>query len=66
MKLSASLEKPLRQFLPSEFLVTDWASLEPYLKELLSRGIQSREELEKWLKDLSELESVLSEDSIIL
>jgi oligoendopeptidase F len=29
---------------------------------LLSRGIQSREELEKWLKDLSELESVLSED----
>ena len=44
-------------------MVTTWETLEPYFKELLERPINSKEELEKWLKDSSEIESVISEDA---
>lgn len=60
---SASIEKHPRIFLPENFLVTTWAALEPYFKDLLDRPVNSREALEKWLKDLSELEAVISEDA---
>ncbi|HVM87361.1 MAG TPA: M3 family oligoendopeptidase [Puia sp.] len=62
MELSADLQKPVRQFLPETFKVTDWNTVEPYFKNLLERKISSKQELEKWLKDMSELEAVLSED----
>jgi oligoendopeptidase F len=63
MNYSAEISKPERQFLPSDFAVTDWKSLEPYFKELLERPIQSKQDLEKWLGDSSELEAVVSEDA---
>ena len=37
--------------------------MEPYFKELLEREIDSREDLEQWLHDISELEAVVSEDA---
>ncbi|MCO5236870.1 MAG: M3 family oligoendopeptidase [Chitinophagaceae bacterium] len=52
-----------RHFLPQGFVVTTWEALEPYFKELVERPVQSAEELEKWLKDISELEAVVSEDA---
>ncbi|TGE18677.1 M3 family oligoendopeptidase [Hymenobacter elongatus] len=55
-------QRPPRQYLPESFSVTDWASLEPYFVELRDRNIGSAHELERWLLDRSELESVLSED----
>lgn len=63
MEHSADIKKLPRHFLPGEFVVTDWPGLEPYFKDLEERKIRSRAELEQWLKDASELESVISEDA---
>jgi oligoendopeptidase F len=52
-----------RNYLPADFSITGWQALEPYLKELLERPLRSREELEKWLKDVSETEAVIGEDA---
>ena len=50
-----------RAFVPKEFKVTTWSKLKPYYNELLNRVIRSREELEQWIKDKSELDAVVSE-----
>jgi oligoendopeptidase F len=63
MNYSADIEKLPRKFLPEDFKVTDWAALEPFFKELEERPINSRQDLENWLRDLSELEAVVGEDA---
>src|SRR5687768_9180470 len=63
MKYTADIKKLERKFLPADFKVTDWQSLEPYFKNLLERNIASRSDLEQWMKDSSELEAVVSEDA---
>ncbi len=63
MKLSADIQKLDRHFLPKDFIVTNWENLEPYFKNLLDREINNKTELEKWLKDISELEAIVSEDA---
>src|SRR5438477_10194437 len=63
MNNTTNLSQPERHFLPKKFEVTDWKSIEPYFKNLLERAIDSKEELEKWMKDVSELEAVVSEDA---
>ena len=62
MNYSADIKKLPRRFLPKDFYVTTWDDLEPYFIELLERSINSKTDLEQWLKDISELEAVLSED----
>ncbi len=57
------LQNKDRQFLPADFKVTDWDHLLPYFEELLSRPLNNKEQLEKWLTDISELEAVISEDA---
>lgn len=52
-----------RQFVPDEYIITDWEHLEPFFKDLLNRNIDSKAELELWMKDTSELEAVISEDA---
>jgi oligoendopeptidase F len=54
--------RPPRHYVPEDFLVTDWAHLEPFFGELRDRNLHSAAELERWLLDRSELESLLSED----
>lgn len=63
IKASADIHKPERHFLPENFQVTTWDKLESYFKELAERPVNSKSELEKWLKDSSELEAVISEDA---
>lgn len=63
MKLTADIKKLERHFLPEDFKVTTWDALEPYLKNLLDRDIESKDALEQWLKDMSELEAVVGEDA---
>jgi oligoendopeptidase F len=63
MILSADIRKQKRRFLPEDFTVTKWEALEPYFKALLEREINSVEEQEHWLKDMSEVEAVVSEDA---
>src|ERR1700730_19341171 len=63
MEQKADITKLPRQFLPEDFVLTTWERLEPYFVELRQREINSRTELEQWLKDTSELEAVISEDA---
>ena len=63
MTYSADIKKLPRHFLPADFSITNWGSLEPYLKNLEEREISSVVDLEKWLKDASEIEAVISEDA---
>ncbi len=51
-----------RNYVKPDFSVTSWNLLEPYFNELKNRTITSAQELEKWLKDYSELSAVVSED----
>ena len=60
--LSANIEKPVRVFLPENFVISDWNSISSYFEDLAQRPLQTPVDLEKWLKDMSELESVISED----
>jgi oligoendopeptidase F len=63
MTPTADISKTPRVYLPQDFKITDWNELEPYFKELLQRDITSKSQLEKWMKDSSELEAALSEDA---
>ena len=60
---TADIQKTPRHFVPTDFVVTDWQHLEPFFKDLLERNIDSKESLEQWLHDQSELEAVVSEDA---
>jgi oligoendopeptidase F len=63
MNYNADIKRLPRRFLPEDFKVTDWPGLEPYFQELLDRNINSKKDLELWLKDISELEAVIGEDA---
>ncbi|GAB3526724.1 M3 family oligoendopeptidase [Pontibacter brevis] len=60
-ELAIPKRKP-RVYLEEDFQIESWQTLQPYFDELKARRINSVEELEKWMQDRSELESVLSED----
>lgn len=63
MKPTANIKAKTRSFLPQDFIVTDWASLEPYFINLQERLLDSPVALQQWLADLSELEAVIGEDA---
>ena len=63
MSTASELKKPVRHFLPEDYVITDWKSLEPYFQDLEQRPLDTRAQLEKWLEDMSELEAVISEDA---
>ena len=60
---TADIQKLPRHFVPKDFAVTNWQSLEPFFKDLLDRNIDTKENLEQWLQDQSELEALVSEDA---
>ena len=57
----AILVKKKRHFLPDNLAVTSWAAWEPYFIKLRDQPLTSLPDLEKWLLNISELESVFSE-----
>lgn len=63
MHPKAAIQKIPRSFLPADYKVTDWNSLEPYFRELAEKPLNSKADLSQWLQDLSELEAVVSEDA---
>ena len=63
MNYNADIKKLPRHFLPTDFVIKDWESLDPFFKDLDKRVIHSAADLEQWLKDASELEAVISEDA---
>jgi oligoendopeptidase F len=61
--IDAHIEKEPRKLLPADFAVTTWEALQPYYEELQQRPLNSLADLEQWLRDISELEAVVSEDA---
>lgn len=60
---TADIKKLPRHFIHSDFVMTDWESIEPFFKDLLDRNIDDKESLHQWLKDQSELEALVNEDA---
>lgn len=60
---TADIKPVERRFLPKDFIVTTWDALEPYFVSLLNEAINSKADLEQWLKNSSELEAVISEEA---
>ena len=60
---TADIQKLKRNYLPAGYTLTDWETLEPYLKELLERELNTPRDLEPWLLDMSELEAAVSENA---
>ena len=54
-------KRTTRTLLPENFKVSTWEELQPYFEELKTRNISSVNDLEKWMKDCSELEAVVEE-----
>jgi len=63
MPRTADIQKLPHHYLPKDYVLTDWISIESFFKELLERPLTQVETLEKWLLDLSELEAFISEDA---
>lgn len=63
MQYTADIQKLKHAFLPEDFTITTWDALEPYFVKLAERPVQSREDLEQWLHDISEVEAAVSEDA---
>ena len=55
MTLSADIKKLERRFVPKDFVVTTWESLEPFFRDLAERPIDSKAALEQWMRDMSEV-----------
>ncbi|HMJ46481.1 MAG TPA: M3 family metallopeptidase, partial [Ferruginibacter sp.] len=60
---TADIQKIKRNYLPEGFILTNWETLEPFLKELLERELTTPQALEQWLLDQSELEAAISENA---
>ncbi|HNP54788.1 MAG TPA: M3 family metallopeptidase, partial [Ferruginibacter sp.] len=60
---TADIRKLPRQYLPADFVLTDWPSIEPFFVELNSRELNSLAALEQWLLDQSEVEAAVSENA---
>lgn len=63
MNDTATISAPVRHFLPADFKITTWDALQPYFEDLQNRSLDTKQQLEDWLKDMSELEAVISEDA---
>ncbi len=56
-----STEHP-RTFIPDDAVLSSWKEIEPYYAQLMESDLDSVEEVEQWILDLSELEGIVDED----
>ncbi len=62
--MTPKFDKPIptkRCFVPQDFTVTTWDTLEPFYNLLRDRDITSLADLKQWLLDRSEFEGVIEE-----
>ncbi len=57
-----SPEKKTRRFVDTDFVVTDWAHLQPYFDRLLAAPLETTQAVEDWLRMSSELNFVIAEE----
>lgn len=63
MSNAAEISRVKRSFVPNEFVLSDWHHVEPFFLNLLERDINDLSSFEQWIKDMNELEAVISEDA---
>ena len=56
-------ERAVRQWLPPQFRLEGWASVEPYIEAMKSAEWRSFSDFHRWLQRLNELEAVISEEA---
>lgn len=61
--IQALPQRPPRRFIPEDFEVTTWETLQPFFQELLDRELPDATSLRRWFQDRSEIESILAEDA---
>lgn len=57
------IQKPKRHFVAENLVVDSWEVIQPYYESLLNRALETQADFDQWLKDRSELDAVLEEDS---
>jgi oligoendopeptidase F len=57
------IERNKRQFVAEDLVIDSWESIQAYFTDLVNRDISKKADFVKWLKDKSEIEAVLEEDS---
>ena len=57
-----SPKRKARNFVATDFVVTDWAHLQPYFDALFAMPLDTVAEIERWLKISSELNFVIAEE----
>lgn len=60
----STIEFP-RRYLAADAVFGTWPVAEPYYRELAERAVGSRDELERWMLDWSELESAIAEEGAV-
>ncbi len=63
MPTPAETASPRTDFIPLDLDGASWSSVEPYVRALLDREVESQEAFEAWLLDRSELEAACSESA---
>lgn len=63
MEYTISAKRKNRNFVSESFSPDTWENIEPYYQQLLNVEINDVKSLKDWLKDRSELESIISEDA---
>jgi oligoendopeptidase F len=56
------VERKARNYLPAEFEPNEWSDLAPYYEALIARELDDLQALQKWLRDVSELEAFVEEE----
>ena len=51
-----------REFVPIDIDLGNWEGLQPLFEDLSERDLSTKEDLEKWFKDLGELQSCIGEE----
>jgi oligoendopeptidase F len=63
MNLNISTERKKRNFVSETFVPNTWNTIEPYFKELLETEFNDVQSFRRWLRDRSELEAIISENT---
>jgi oligoendopeptidase F len=59
--MSTTIARPVRHFVPLAIDFADFSHIQPLYAQLLERTLQSTGDLERWLKDFSELTAAVDE-----
>ncbi|MCG8310007.1 MAG: M3 family oligoendopeptidase [Cytophagales bacterium] len=63
LKMNISKERKKRTFIAEDFVPTTWENIEPYYTQLLEADINNAASFRSWLRNRSELESIISENA---